>query len=287
MRPVFPKFLIKKHTCVGACSLTIPDLVDGPVLYERVSLRSDFRLTSFTRPGLTGSLMRLDKFVCKSTAYTKAEARRLIHAGRLIVNGVIIDDEARQVHENNTITYNGQILRAREFRYLLMHKRLGTICSNVDEGYPSLFNALEIDKVSELHVAGRLDVDTTGLVLLTDDGRWTFDIIRPINNCQKVYRVGLSKDLSEGLIKQFKNGLHLHGESKMARPAELQILSRREARLTLTEGKFHQIKRMFVAVGYRVVSLHREKIGNIALDVPLGEWRHLTRDEVKSFTTEI
>ena len=231
--------------------------------------------------------MRLDKFVCKSTEYTKAEALRLIHAGHVIVNGDVIVDEARQVHENNTITLNGESLKARGFRYLLMHKRLGTICSNVDEGYPSLFNALEIDKVSELHVAGRLDVDTTGLVLITDDGRWTFDIIRPMANCQKVYRVGLSKDLSDDLIEPFKNGLQLHGESQLARPAELQILSPREARLTVTEGKFHQIKRMFVAVGYRVVSLHREQIGEIALDVPLGEWRHLTRDEVKSFATVI
>jgi len=76
-----------------------------------------------------------------------------------------------------------------------MHKSLGTTCSNVDEGYPSLFNSLQIEKVSELYVAGRLDVDTTGLVLITDDGRWIFDTIRPSNNCQKVYRVVLSRKL--------------------------------------------------------------------------------------------
>ncbi|MFQ3225153.1 MAG: 16S rRNA pseudouridine516 synthase, partial [Lentimonas sp.] len=159
-----------------------------------------------------------------------------------------------------------------------------TICSNVDEGYPSLFNSLEIEKVSELHVAGRLDADTTGLVLITDDGRWTFDIIRPSNNCQKVYRVGLSRALSEGLVEQFKAGLQLHGASQLTRPAELQILASKEASLTITEGKYHQVKRMFAAVGNRVLSLHREKIGEIALDVPLGEWRYLTNDEVTSFS---
>lgn len=144
---------------------------------------------------LNERLMRLDKFVSKSTEYSKDEAIQLIHAGQLRVNGAAVMNEAIQVHENNTITLNGECLQAREFRYLLMHKSLGTTCSNVDEGYPSLFNSLQIEKVSELYVAGRLDVDTTGLVLITDDGRWIFDTIRPLNNCQKVYRVVLSRKL--------------------------------------------------------------------------------------------
>lgn len=231
--------------------------------------------------------MRLDKFVCKSTEYTKVEAIQLIHDGQLRVNGEAIIHEAAQVHENNTITLHGELLKARRFRYLLMHKPLGTICSNVDEGYPSLFNSLEIEKVSELHVAGRLDVDTTGLVLITDDGRWTFDIITPSSNCQKIYRVGLSRNLSKGLIEQFKAGLQLQGESQLTRPAELELLGPKEARLTITEGKYHQVKRMFAAVGNRVLTLHREQIGELSLDVPLGEWRYLTDDEVKSFTAVI
>jgi len=228
--------------------------------------------------------MRLDKFVCKSTEYTNAEAIQLIHDGQLKVNDEVMSNEAAQVHENNTITLNGALLKARRFRYLLMHKPLGAICSNVDEGYPSLFNTLEIDKVSELHVAGRLDVDTTGLVLITDDGRWTYDIITPSKNCQKVYRVGLSRDLSEGLIEKFKEGLQLQGESQLTLPANLQVLSQKEARLTITEGKYHQVKRMFTAIGNRVTSLHREKIGEISLDIPLGQWRYLTKDEVRSFS---
>ncbi|PQJ28009.1 pseudouridine synthase [Rubritalea profundi] len=227
--------------------------------------------------------MRLDKFVCKSTEHTKAQATELIHDGQLRVNGEEISNEAAQVHENNTITLNGELLKARPFRYLLMHKPLGTICSNVDEGYPSLFNSLEIDKVSELHVAGRLDVDTTGLVLITDDGRWTYDIITPSKNCQKVYRIGLSRDLSKGLIDKFKEGLQLQGESQLTLPADLQVLSQKEARLTITEGKYHQVKRMFTAIGNRVTSLHREKIGEIPLNIPLDQWRYLTNDEVKSF----
>lgn len=227
--------------------------------------------------------MRLDKFVCKSSEYTKAEAVELIHSGQLVVNGVAVTDEAAQVHENNTITLRGEVLTARPFRYLMLHKQAGTICSNVDGAYPSLFNDLEIEKVSELHVAGRLDADTTGLVLITDDGRWTYDIITPSKNCKKVYCVGLSRELKEDLIEKFKRGLQLQGEDELTLPAELEILASKEARLTITEGKFHQVKRMFRAVGNRVVTLHREKIGGLELDVPLGKWRYLTGEEVKSF----
>ncbi len=228
--------------------------------------------------------MRLDKFVGKSTELTKHEVTHLIREGKVFVNNEVIINEATQVHENNQIVLNGQILKTRSFRYLLMNKPQNTICSNIDEVYPSLFNYVDIDKVSELHVAGRLDADTTGLVLMTDDGRWSFDIIRPTKQCKKVYRVGLSRSIAEGVASKFLCGVQLQGESKLTLPAELEIINRKEVRLTLMEGKYHQVKRMFAAVGNRVVSLHREKIGNIILDVDVGQWRYLTDDEVNSFT---
>lgn len=203
-----------------------------------------------------------------------------------MVNGNIVNNEATQVHENNQIVFNGQILKARGFRYLLMHKSKNTICSNIDEAYPSLFNYLDIDRVSELHVAGRLDVDTTGLVLVTDDGRWSFNIIRPSQRCNKVYRVGLSRSISKDSVDKFATGLKLQGESKLTLPAELEVLTPNEVRLTISEGKFHQVKRMFSAVGNRVMSLHREKIGNISLDVEIGKWRYLTVEEVKPYLND-
>ena len=228
-------------------------------------------------------VMRLDRFVCKSSELTKNETTRLIHDGEVIVNGVVITNEATQVHENNKITLNGQRLKARSFRYILMHKPPNTICSNVDEVYPSLFNYLDIDKVSELHVAGRLDSDTTGLVLVTDDGRWSFDIIRPSKRCSKVYRVCLSRPIAQDVVCKFANGVKLQGESQLTLPADLEVISANEVLLTITEGKFHQVKRMFSAVGNRVVSLHREKIGSLSLDVEIGQWRYLTVNEVNSF----
>jgi 16S rRNA pseudouridine516 synthase len=165
--------------------------------------------------------MRLDKFICKSTHLTKAEAVQHIYAGEVIVNGIISGTatanaqgditESTQVHENNIITLNGQRLKSRPFRYILMNKPTGTLCSNTDGDYPSLFNSLSIDpnieKVSELHIAGRLDVDTTGLVLITDDGRWTCLASSVIKSIVLDYLMGLlirpSKHLSLSLNMAF------------------------------------------------------------------------------------
>ncbi len=234
--------------------------------------------------------MRLDKFVCKSTDLTKNDAVQRIHDSDVLVNGVAIVDESAQVHENNQITLNGELLTARPFRYLMIHKPANTICSNVDEAYPSLFTGLDIERTSELHVAGRLDADTTGLVLVTDDGRWSFDIIHPQQHCKKVYLVGLSRAITPEqipkLVEQFKNGLQLQGEAQLTRPAQLEVISDKQARLTITEGKFHQVKRMFAAVGFKVVKLHREKIGYVLLNVEMGDWRYLTEAEVGSFKGE-
>jgi len=228
--------------------------------------------------------MRLDRFVCKSTELTKFEAIQDIHQGNVFVNGTALTNESAQVHENNEITLHGQALKTRRFRYIAVNKPINTVCSNVDErAYSSLFNLIDVEKVSELHVAGRLDVDTTGLVLVTDDGRWSFNIITPSKACKKVYRVGLSRAISEDVACKFSSGIKLQGEQNLTLPAELQIIGAREVLLTITEGKFHQVKRMFKAVGNRVVALHREKIGDICLDVEVGGWRYLSADEVESF----
>ncbi len=234
--------------------------------------------------------MRLDKYICKSTKLSRAQAVECIRDGHVIVNDKAVLIESVQVHENNTITLNGKRLSLRAHRYLMIHKPANTICSNVDEAYPSLFSGLNLDHTQELHVAGRLDADTTGLVLVTDDGRWSFDIIRPQKHCKKVYRVGLSRAIEPGqaalLPEQFAHGLQLQGETELTRPAVLQIINPQEVLLTITEGKYHQVKRMFACVSKRVVKLHREKIGDVSLDINVGEWRYLTATEVDSFRDE-
>ncbi|NRA20906.1 MAG: pseudouridine synthase [Oceanospirillaceae bacterium] len=241
--------------------------------------------------------MRLDRFICKSTELSKVAAIERIDNGEVMVNGFISGvlvaknriTASTQVHENNSIVMYGQRLKLRPFRYLLMHKPTATICSNINEqGYASLFSQITIDRIAELHIAGRLDVDTTGMVLITDDGRWTYNITLPTRRCEKVYRVGLSYPIGaesiDELVAKFHQGIQLQGELQLSLPAKLEIVTDQEVLLTIVEGKFHQVKRMFTAVGNKVVSLHREKIGGVELDVKVGEWRYLTASEVASFT---
>ncbi|WP_057831640.1 pseudouridine synthase [Colwellia sp. TT2012] len=243
--------------------------------------------------------MRLDKFICKSTELTRTEAKKVLKSGEVRVNGDVAKNAAMQVHENNTITIDGQQLSARGSRYYILHKVVDSICSNVDEGYPSVLNFIEVDKAFDLHIAGRLDADTTGLVLLTDDGRWSHNVISPKKQCQKTYRVwlrnGIDDDKLAVLVTKFAQGLQLQGEDSLTRPAILTRVAaedlldeqcyKSEVLLTITEGKYHQVKRMFAAVGNRVVRLHREQIGAIVLgDLAPGEWRALSPDEIALFS---
>lgn len=233
----------------------------------------------------TSSIMRLDKFICKSTELTRSEAKSLLKTGKVKVNGEVSKNAAMQVHENNDITIEGQKLTARKSRYIIFHKPLDTICSNVDEGYPSLFHLVDVDKAFDLHIAGRLDADTTGLVLLTDDGRWSHNIISPKKQCEKVYRVLLRDKLKEGSAELFKQGVQLQGEKSLTLPAKLIEVSQKEVLLTITEGKYHQVKRMFAAIGNKVVGLHREQIGIVKLgDLAQGQWRYLTLQEINAFS---
>jgi 16S rRNA pseudouridine516 synthase len=230
--------------------------------------------------------MRLDKFIVKSTAFNKQQVQHHISSSHIKVNGTIVDDCRFQVHENNTVIFQGKRLVTRPFRYILMHKPSDTICSNIDDVYPSVLNSLKqsnVDHVDQLHIAGRLDADTTGLILITDDGRWTFDITQPINDCSKVYRVGLSRPFDLNLQARFEEGIQLQGETTLTLPAKVALVNDKEVLLTISEGKFHQVKRMFAALGNRVVSLHREQIGDVMLDVEVGKWRYLTPLEIGSF----
>jgi 16S rRNA pseudouridine516 synthase len=138
--------------------------------------------------------------------------------------------------------------------------------------------------MDELHFAGRLDVDTTGLVLLTDDGKWSHRITSPKHKCDKTYYVWLADPVGEDYAERFKQGIELRNEREATLPAKLDVITEHEVRLTIREGKYHQVKRMFAALGNKVEALHRERIGDIVLDEELepGEYRYLTEQEINS-----
>lgn len=231
--------------------------------------------------------MRLDKFLCKSTELNRAQAQAVIEQGEVSVNQQIETRCEMQVHENNRIEWQDKILVARPSRYIMLHKPAGFQCSNSDGHYPSAMNLLDLPKVDDLHIAGRLDADTTGLVLISDDGRWTFNITQPQKQCFKTYHVELrdkvtNKFSEEELIEHFSRGIQLQGEQQLTLPAKLSIINQYQVSLIISEGKYHQVKRMFAAVGNKVVKLHRHAIAEITLDLEAGQWRHLSEQEILS-----
>lgn len=230
-------------------------------------------------------MIRLDKYICKSTESTRNEAKRLLKMGRITVNGTVEKNGATKIPEDSDVAIQGRSISLRGPQYIMMNKPVDFICSNVDEELPSLLHLVEIERAFELHIAGRLDADTTGLVFITDDGKWSHNIISPKKVCGKTYRVWLADPIAADVVKQFEEGVQLNNERELTLPAQLEIIDEKEVLLTITEGKYHQVKRMFAAVGNKVVGLHREQIGGITLDeeLSLGQWRYLTEDEVAKF----
>lgn len=232
--------------------------------------------------------MRLDRFLCETTDLTRSLAKKALHREEVEVDGEVIKNPATQVDEHSRVTWNGERLALVGLRYVLLHKPEGVECSARRGLYPLVRELVDLPQVERLQTVGRLDVDTTGLVLLTDDGQWSHRVTSPKRRWGKVYRVGLAEPLEgaalETAITRFAEGLTLDGEEKPTRPAELAMRSPSVAELTLHEGKYHQVKRMFAAIGHRVVALHRESVGPLALgDLAPGEWRELTEDEIALF----
>lgn len=221
--------------------------------------------------------IRLDKLLCHATGITRSQAQKNIRRREVEVDGVAVRDPSLQVHEGNVVFWQGHEIRLSGPRYFMMNKPTGVVCATVDSQHSTVLDLLEETNLRGLHVAGRLDIDTTGLVLISDDGEWSHRITSPRRQCEKRYRVTLAEPLQTSLIEHFAAGIELKNEEEKTRPAVLTILAPTEAQLVITEGKYHQVKRMFAAVGNRVVTLHREAIGEIVLpdDLAVGEYRSL------------
>lgn len=229
--------------------------------------------------------MRLDKFICESTELTRSEAKNAIRKGLISNQTGTLRSGSYKVDANDIIELKGKVLTIRGFRYIMLNKPPGYISSNVDEQMPSLLNLIDIEKKQNLFIAGRLDADTTGLILITDDGQWSHQVTSPRKKCEKRYRVNLQAPVDQSTVIQFAEGIQLKSEPQPCLPAKLELINETEVLLTISEGKYHQVKRMFAAVGNFVTGLHREKIGAVELDsnLALGESRFLTEQEIDGF----
>ncbi|WP_299232524.1 pseudouridine synthase [uncultured Halomonas sp.] len=232
--------------------------------------------------------MRLDRFICESTELTRSLAKKAMHRGEVCVDGEVIKNPATQVNEASRVTLQGEPLVLVGLRYVMLHKPAGVECTARRTLYPRAIDLIDLPMLDRLQTVGRLDVDTTGLVLLTDDGQWSHRVTSPKRRCGKVYRVTLDEPLEgsrlDDAVRAFAEGIVLEGEEKPTRPAELSMREARVAELVLYEGKYHQVKRMFAAIGNHVVALHRESVGPLALGgLAEGEWRELSAEEVAAF----
>ena len=229
--------------------------------------------------------MRLDKFIAEQTGLTRSQAAKALKSGVVSVNEEIEKSGARKVSAEDAIRYEGEFLEWLEGgQYFMLYKPQGYVCSHDDGEYPTVFQFFDYPLMNKLHTAGRLDVDTTGLVLLTDDGQWSHRITSPKHHCEKTYLVTLADPVEAFYAQQLAEGILLRGEKEPCLPAKMEILDDYNVNLTISEGRYHQVKRMFAALGNKVVGLHRWKIGDVVLDESLeeGEYRPLTQNEIEN-----
>lgn len=232
--------------------------------------------------------MRLDKFLAHHLGISRNLVTKVLRAGQVTINDELIKSGATKINVTDVVKYQDTMLEhITSKRYFMLHKPQGYVCSTEDPDHPTILYFIDEPMPERLHSAGRLDLDTTGLVLLTDDGQWSHRITSPKHHCQKVYLVEVARPLTEDLIATFNQGIKLNNEKALTKSAKLEILDKFHARLTINEGKYHQVKRMFAAVNNHVIALHREQIGNLKLDVLEGEYRPLTAEEINSIGSAI
>jgi len=230
--------------------------------------------------------VRIDKFICAVTDYSRSQIKRLAKEGAIRIGELVVSDTSTKIDpKTSEVFVFGQAVHSTKPRFFMLNKPQGVICATTDSHHKTVIDLLTEPKKVKLQIAGRLDKDTTGLVLITDDGQWNHRVTSPNKCAFKHYKVTLAEPLNDNLIEQFKDGLLLDGETKKTREAQLHIIDTYHAELFISEGKYHQVKRMFAACGNHVTALHRHAIGNIQLDLDLnsGSYRPLTQNEVNSF----
>ena len=229
-------------------------------------------------------MMRLDKLLAHMDYGSRKEVKELIRKGYVLVNGNVIKDDDFKVDEiNDEINILDSEIKYEEFIYIMLNKPEGYVSATYDFSKPIVLDLIDDYKKRNLFPVGRLDIDTHGLLLITNDGNLAHRMLSPKSHVDKKYYLKYEGKYNESFIQKFKNGITLDDGYKCM-PAEFIDLGDNEAYIIIREGKFHQVKRMMEAVGCNVTFLKRISFGNLVLDESLkeGKWRHLTSDEIES-----
>ena len=226
--------------------------------------------------------MRLDKFLADMGAGTRSDIKKDIRKGKVTVGGETVKSADLQVDPESDVCYCGRKITYAVNEYYMVNKPAGVISASDDARQSTVIDLLPDEKRQDLFPVGRLDKDTTGFVLITDDGEFAHRILSPKNHIDKTYVVSLRDNIEEEAVSLLENGITLRDGTAFL-PSKIKILSDKECEITICEGKYHQIKRMFCAVGNEVTNLRRIKMGRLFLDERLrdGECREITADELK------
>ncbi len=228
---------------------------------------------------------RLDSFISVTTGINRKHVRLLLAQKRILVNGNSAKDTNQVIGQFDKIELDQQILQNQKPIYLMVYKPVGVVSATKDDQHKTIIDILP-SNYQDLHICGRLDLNSSGLLLLTNDGEWSRALTSPKNKIEKVYEVTLENPLTEEYAPAFAKGMYFSYEGITTRPATLEVVSENIARVTLEEGRYHQIKRMFGRFRNPVVKLHRISIGPIVLDttLALSEYRELTQKELQQLS---
>ena len=228
--------------------------------------------------------MRVDRFFSNLPRFNRQQVRLLLVQGRIRIDGQVVRDSRADVTEFSRVELDAELLQeAKRARYFMLHKPQGCVSATQDPEHATVLDLIHEPDKHELHIAGRLDYNTTGLMLITNDGQWSRRLTQPQTKLPKLYYVETEQPLGPEYISTFAQGLYFAYEDLTTLPAELEILGPRCARLSIVEGRYHQVKRMFGHFDNKVLRLHRERMGPLLLDANLqpGEYRALTDGEIR------
>lgn len=228
--------------------------------------------------------MRVDRFLSNLPRFNRKQVRLLLVERRVTVDGVAVSDPHHEVREFSQVCVDDEVLQAgKPARYFMLHKPQGCVSATSDPQHPTVLDLLDEPDTHELHIAGRLDFNTTGLMLITNDGQWSRRLTQPQTKLPKVYLVETEHVIGPEYAATFAAGLYFAFEDLTTQPADLELLGPTTARLGIIEGRYHQVKRMFGHFNNKVIGLHRERMGPLVLDAALapGEYRALTEDEIR------
>ncbi len=232
--------------------------------------------------------MRLDKFLCDCNLGTRSQVKKDIKAGCVTVNGVIVRTPEQHIHEKeDKIAYQGQYCTYEKYIYYMLHKPAGVVSATEDRHERTVLELLGDDRRGDLFPVGRLDKDTEGLLLITNDGVLAHELLSPVKHVEKEYECHLAKPVTEEQKLRLEQGLDI-GDQIPTKPATVRILEDKKITLTITEGRFHQVKRMVHAAGNEVLYLKRLRMGSLRLDprLPKGSYRRLTEEEQEDLLKE-